>query len=196
MLLAGCLDASSSTAPGVAHSECPGQYDAVEVTPYVVPFAVGTTLQTGLANCSGSFHSAGQPDEFATDFNLPTGTPFVASRGGVVSYVDESQASDGGTAGQLVFGNAVFVDHGDDTSALYLHSPMGGIAVEVGDTVQQGDTLGVVGQSGLAGYPHLHFIVVEGTTVFPYDGVPVSFANADPPDVPLQSFSSYQVGPY
>jgi murein DD-endopeptidase MepM/ murein hydrolase activator NlpD len=149
------------------------------------------TVGTGLGNCSSSFHSAGGPDQFATDFNLPSGTPFVAARAGIVSGVLEDQPSAGGGPG-----NRLSVDHGDGTSALYLHSPRDGILVEVGDQVEQGDTLGVVGQSGLAGYPHLHFIVVEGSTAYPYQGIPVSFRNADPADVVLQTNAVYTVLPY
>ncbi len=175
---------------------CETAYPSIETTPYVVPFAVGMRLQTGLANCSASFHSAGQPDQFATDFDLPSGTPFLAARAGVVAFVQEDQPSLGGGSSNGISGNAVMVDHGDGTTALYLHSPEGGISVEVGDPVTRGDTLGVVGQSGLAGYPHLHFIVVEGSLSFPYQGVPVTFGNAMPADVPLMTYSVYEVLPY
>lgn len=177
-------------------ASCTTTYPSVESTPYVVPFAVGLRLQTGLANCSSSFHAAGQPDQFATDFDLPVGTPFVAARAGVVALVQEDQPSLGGGSSNGISGNAVMVDHGDGTTALYLHSPEDGIVVEVGDPVTQGDTLGVVGQSGLAGYPHLHFIVVEGSISFPYEGVPVTFGNALPADVPLMTYSVYEVLPY
>ena len=191
---AGCTDGVTSSA---GEAGCPDDgYPAPDRSQYVIPFAVGTSLFTGLANCSSSFHAAGRPDQYATDFDLPTGTPFVAARGGVVTFVQEDQPSLGGGDAEAVLGNAVFVAHGDGTTALYLHSPMNGIMVELGDTVVAGDTLGLVGASGLAGYPHLHFIVVTGDTSFPYQGVPVTFRNAAPPDVPLGTYASYTVGPY
>jgi murein DD-endopeptidase MepM/ murein hydrolase activator NlpD len=189
VLIAACSGISSSETTNSAG--CVGaSYPEIATSPYVIPFAVGMTVATGLGNCSSSFHASGA-DQFATDFNLPAGTPFVAARGGIVSGVVEDQPSGGGGAG-----NRLSVDHGDGTSGLYLHSPRDGILVEVGDRVEQGDTLGLVGQSGLAGYPHLHFIVVEGSTAYPYEGVPVTFRNADPADVALRTNGTYRVLPY
>lgn len=194
LLQGGCTSEPTSLS---GEEGCPESgYPASDQSPYVIPFAVGTELFTGLANCSASFHAAGNPDQYATDFDLRTGTPFVAARPGVVTFVQKDQPSLGGGDGEEVLGNAVFVAHGDGTTAIYLHSPMDGIIVELGDTVAAGDTLGLVGASGLAGYPHLHFIVVEGDTSFPYTGVPVTFRNASPPDVPLRSYASYAVMPY
>lgn len=188
--IAACNGTSPSAGPITAG--CDSQtYPPIASSPYVVPFAVGMTVATGLGNCSSSFHSAGGPDQFATDFNLAAGTPFVAARPGVVSGVVEDQPSGGGGPG-----NRMSIDHGDGTSALYLHSPRDGIFVEVGDRVEQGDTLGVVGQSGLAGYPHLHFIVVTGSTDYPYQSIPVTFRNAEPADIALKTNGVYRVLAY
>ncbi|HXV43684.1 MAG TPA: hypothetical protein VEC96_11530, partial [Anaerolineae bacterium] len=57
--------------------------------------------------------------------------------------------------------------------------------------VRQGDILGITGRSGLAGYPHLHFIVVQGSPEFPYEGVAISFSNASPADVALKGYTAY-----
>jgi hypothetical protein len=122
-------------------------------SPYVLPFPVGETHETGLANCSSSYHSAGQPDQYAFDFDMPLGTPFTAARGGTVVLVVEDAPKSGGSAG-----NYLIIDHHDGTYGLYHHSPNNGIEVEEDDEVEQGDVLGVTGRSGLAGYPHLHFM--------------------------------------
>lgn len=166
---------------------CDGQtYPAIATSPYVLPFAVGQSFETGLTNCSSSFHGAGQPDQYAFDFDMPVGTPFVAARAGTVFRVVENAPSNGGGAG-----NYVVIDHGDGTYGLYYHSPQNGISVSVGDEVQQGDVLGETGRSGLAGYPHLHFIVVQGSPDYPYDGIPVSFRNASPRHVDLHGNTTY-----
>lgn len=168
---------------------CDGQvYPEPEASPYVIPFPVGTTVETGLTNCSSSFHGPEFPDRYATDFDMPEGTVFTAARGGVVARVVEDSED--------AVGNWVHVDHDDETSALYAHSPVGGILVEVGDRVEQGDTLGYVGRSGQAGYPHLHFIVAKDPASWPFDPVPVSFRNADPRDIALKSHSTYTARPY
>ncbi len=58
------------------------------------------------------------------------------------------------------------VDHGGGISTLYAH--FSGTAVYEGQTVNKGDVLGYVGQTGWATGNHLHFEVrVNGTAVDP-----------------------------
>ena len=168
-------------------SGCKDQtYPDPATSPYILPFVTGETFETGLTNCSSSYHSAGNPDEYAFDFDMPIGTPFIAARGGTVFELwDEERSSGGGV------GNFLIIDHHDGTYGLYYHSPQEGFDVEIGDEVQQGDVLGVTGRSGLAGYPHLHFIVVKDDPNFPYEGIAVSFSNASPADAILKSNTFY-----
>lgn len=171
---------------------CDGQtYPDPSTSLYVLPYAVGQIFKTGLTNCSSSYHSAGQPDQYAFDFDMPIGTPFLAARAGEVISVVENEPSNGGGVG-----NYVIINHGDDTYGIYLHSSKNGISVTIGDIVKQGDILGETGRSGLAGYPHLHFIVVKGIPSFPYDGVAISFRNALPGDVIIKGYTQYEAGPY
>ncbi len=80
------------------------------------------------------------------DMAAPTGTPIHACKGGkVVSAI----------AMDYTYGNYVIVDHGKGMTSLYAH--MSKIMVERGDMVSAGQTLGLVGQTGLATGPHLHF---------------------------------------
>jgi hypothetical protein len=191
-LLGACDDAPTVASASDEAIGCDGQtYPDPSDSPYVLPFAVGETYRTGLTNCSESFHGPGQPDQYAFDFDMPVGTPFVAARAGTVTAIDEDEPSEGGGAG-----NYVLIDHGDGTFAYYLHSPTEGIDVEVGDEVAQGQRLGVTGRSGLAGYSHLHFIVVEGSPAYPYDGVAVSFRNAQPAHPALEGNTRYEAVAY
>lgn len=191
LLLAGCRSSPEAQANEPV-AGCDGQIylDPAE-SPYVLPFAVGETYKTGLTNCSSSYHGAGEPDQYAFDFDMPVGTPFTAVRAGTVFKVVEDAPSSGGGVG-----NYVIIDHHDGTYGLYYHSPKDGIDVEVGDKVEQGEVLGVTGRSGLAGYPHLHFIVVQGDPAFPYDGLAISFSNALPADVVLKGRTDYEAGPH
>ena len=169
---------------------CDGQvYPDPKTSPYRVPFLDGTDFKMGLSNCSSSYHGAGSPDQYAFDFNFPSGTKFYAIRGGKVVKIVDDQPSNGGGGGA---GNYLVVDHGDDTFGLYYHSPKDGILVNKGQTVEQGQLLGFIGASGLAGYPHLHLLVVRGDSKYPYDGIPISFNNVAPADVVLASFKSYR----
>jgi len=164
---------------------CPGvSYPPLDETPYVLPYRIGATYPTGLTNCSASFHSAGRNDNLAFDFDMPLGTKFTAIRGGTVEKVVENQASNGGDGA----GNFLVINHGDDTYALYYHSPRNGILVEEGEVVTQGQKLGRIGRSGYAGYPHLHLIVTVGDYVWPYQGKAVSFGNTSPRHLVLKTF--------
>lgn len=81
------------------------------------------------------------------DFGAPTGTPIHAVGDGVVE-----------TAGwQNGYGNVVEIRHGSGRSTLYAH--MSRIDVKKGQKIEQGGTIGAVGQTGWATGPHLHFEV-------------------------------------
>ena len=76
------------------------------------------------------------------------GEAVVASAGGTVI-----QAHDKGNG----YGNCVMIDHGDGIATLYAHNES--IAVNVGDTVTQGQVIAYIGRSGdVTGY-HCHFEV-------------------------------------
>lgn len=168
---------------------CDGKiYNDPNKLEYMIPFPIGTAFRMGLSNCSSSYHGAGNPDQYAYDFDLPLNTIFTAAKPGKVVRVVEDQPSGGGGVG-----NYVVIDQEDGTFGLYYHAPKNGISVEVGDEVDYGTALGLVGRSGLAGYPHLHFIVVQDGYRYPYNGIPVSFSNVSPPVVVLQSYQNYMV---
>jgi murein DD-endopeptidase MepM/ murein hydrolase activator NlpD len=192
LTIIGCNLKTESENQELANEACnEALYSAPVDSKYVLPFAIGMTYPTGLVNCSGSFHGVGKPDQFAFDFDLPPNEPFFAARAGRVIAVVEDQPSSGGGAG-----NYLLIDHGDDTFAYYLHSPYNGIHVEYGDQVEQGQLLGSTGRSGLAGYHHLHFIVVTGAPEYPYTGLPISFKNAVPNDKVLKAYSLYSAENY
>ena len=79
------------------------------------------------------------------DFAAPTGTPARTVGDGVVSFA----GSQGG------YGNVVFVKHRNGHETVYAH--LSKINVSLGQQVQQGDTIGLVGATGWATGPHLHF---------------------------------------
>ncbi len=67
-----------------------------------------------------------------------------------------------------IYGNTVILDHGYGLMSLYSH--LSSFAVKVGDTVEQGQTLGNTGTTGLAGGDHLHFgVIVHGLQVDPLE---------------------------
>ncbi|RDK86882.1 M23 family metallopeptidase [Marinirhabdus gelatinilytica] len=169
---------------------CNVTYPEWTTSPYVLPYPVGESYVIGLSHCGGSFHSAGGPDQFAIDFNMSIGTIITASRDGKVVHVTES-----GFDGEFP-NNLVVVRHFDNTYAQYMHLTKDGAIVTVGETVKQGDTLGYSGATGLAGYPHLHFVVTQDSWPYPYISVPNTFKNTDPNPKSLLSGRAYEALPY
>ena len=67
-----------------------------------------------------------------------------------------------------VRGNATMIDHGWGVYSAYLHQSE--LRVKVGDKVETGQVIGLVGGTGRAGGPHLHYeILVGGVPVNPLD---------------------------
>jgi hypothetical protein len=171
---------------------CPSAtYPSWETSPYVLPYPVGETYQVDLSHCSGSYHSQGLPDAFAIDFAMNVGTHITASRAGTVVHAEESGID------YDFPNNVVVVDHGDDTYGAYMHLTENGALVEVGEMVVPGDTLGLSGVTGLAGYPHLHFVVIEDDwTAWPYVSTPTTFSNTSANPRSLRSGRVYVAQPY
>lgn len=90
------------------------------------------------------------------DFCGGVGTQILAPAAGIVVF-----------AGPLtVRGNATMIDHGWGVYSAYMHQSE--ILVEVGDRVNPGQVIGLVGGTGRVTGPHLHFeIFVGGVQVDP-----------------------------
>jgi len=65
-------------------------------------------------------------------------------------------------------GNMVIIDHGSGIFSVYMHL-FNFNAVKVGEQIKKGDVIGISGQSGRVGGPHLHFAVkVSNSYVDPF----------------------------
>lgn len=78
-------------------------------------------------------------------------------------------------------GNRVSIAHGDGWVTDYCHMRLGSIAVKVGQQVQAGQMLGLVGLSGMTDFPHAHMGVLHfdqgaerGVPVDPFTGAPLA----------------------
>jgi murein DD-endopeptidase MepM/ murein hydrolase activator NlpD len=90
------------------------------------------------------------------DIGCAYGTPVRAAAAGTVIYA-------GWMSG---YGNLVVIDHGNGLSTAYAHASS--LAVTVGQSVAQGQTVSYVGSTGHSTGPHLHFEVrVNGVAVDP-----------------------------
>ena len=80
-----------------------------------------------------------------TDFAASTGTPARTVGDGVVEF----------SGVQNGYGNVVFIKHRNGHETVYAH--LSKLTVQRGQTVSQGQTIGLVGATGWATGPHLHF---------------------------------------
>ena len=80
-----------------------------------------------------------------TDFAATTGTPARTVGDGVVEFAGVQNG----------YGNVVFIRHRNNHETVYAH--LSKISVQRGQSVSQGQTIGLVGSTGWATGPHLHF---------------------------------------
>jgi hypothetical protein len=80
------------------------------------------------------------------DVAAPAGTPLLAPAPGVISFARPDLYLTGGT---------VLLDHGHGLSSSFLH--LSRIDVEVGQRVERGQRIGLVGATGRATGPHMHW---------------------------------------
>lgn len=112
--------------------------------PITSPFGMRTHPITG----KRSLHDG-------VDIGASCGTPITAPWAGRVTLADYHPA----------YGYRVRVDHGSHV-ATYTHMPK--LDVSVGEVLRAGDTLGVVGSTGLSTGCHLHWMVrVDGQLIDP-----------------------------
>ena len=88
------------------------------------------------------------------DIIAPRGTPVYAAASGRVIHADASLSG---------YGKMVIIKHSDRYSTVYAHNDQ--LHVKVGQFVEKGQRIAVVGKTGRASSPHLHFEVR-------YDGRP------------------------
>lgn len=93
------------------------------------------------------------------DFKAPIGTPVYATSDGEIIKVEYQVGG---------YGKFIIIKHDNIYQTLY--SQLSEIKVEVGQKVEQGDEIGLVGSSGASTAPHLHYEVMrDGQKVNPKD---------------------------
>jgi murein DD-endopeptidase MepM/ murein hydrolase activator NlpD len=123
--------------------------------PYQVP--ISSPFGPRISPCKGctSFHEG-------VDFTPGEGAAIFAIADGVVTERDDGNGS---------YGNYIKITHhinGHTVISTYAHMLHGSSPIVLGQTVKVGDFLGLVGMTGEATGPHLHFeINVDGVTIDP-----------------------------
>ncbi len=105
-------------------------------------------------------------------YRLHSGVDFGADSGADINSVLSGTVVRSDYASD--YGHYVVIDHGDGLCTLYAHCSKR--LVEVGDKVEQGDTIALVGSTGASTGPHLHFEVrVNNERINPLNLLPDTF---------------------
>ena len=123
----------------------------VPVSKYIVtsPFAERRLFVFAHGGNEASIHQG-------IDLAVPAGTPVEASGAGRVVFAGS----------WIMTGNSVVIEHLPGVYSLYFH--MERLLVKVGQEVKQAEPIGLVGETGLATGPHLHWqIEIGGVAVDP-----------------------------
>jgi len=113
-----------------------------------VPWLIGSFNIDGGYSYGCGDHTDTYTDKYAIDFNIPSNTPLVAVFDGTITKGDD------GTGNAL--GQWVSVDHGDGWIATYGHMNDTS-TVTNGQSVVQGQKIGLSGSTGNSSGSHLHF---------------------------------------
>jgi murein DD-endopeptidase MepM/ murein hydrolase activator NlpD len=156
-----------------------GDMDAVHDDRYLyaLPYTSGKSYRV-LQGYGSRFSHTGL-EEYAVDFDMPVGTPVRAARAGVVARIEESNSRGCWDDGCGRFANYIVILHGDGTTGEYYHLMPDGAAVDVGQAVERGRTIGYSGNTGHTTMPHLHFAVYRAIAWGRTQSLPVRFQTAD-----------------
>ena len=122
---------------------------------YQLPFEKNTTHLLA----QGYFSKYSHKNRAALDFKMKRGTTICVAREGIVVRVKEDGNKGGWNKKYRAFGNVIVIQHADGSRAGYWHLQFNGALVNHGDTVKQGQPIGLSGKTGYTLFPHLHFIV-------------------------------------
>ena len=132
--------------------------DRLRSTPIILPMSF--PVSSGYS--ARRFHPVRQlyAPHTGVDQSAPTGTPFVATADGVVTFAGYKQG----------YGNTIEIDHGHGVATLYAHASK--MFVRSGARVSRSEVIGEVGCTGVCTGPHVHYeLHVRGRAVNPMNYV-------------------------
>lgn len=124
-----------------------------------IPTPVNSPIGQLFANPNQMYTNLGYRGHNGIDFGCPTGTPVKASIMGKVEFVGEDSSAGRGIYIISEFGGLI-------VRCIYWH--LMSFNCSVGDTVEQGQVIGISDNTGMSTGPHLHFgmkpVKFNGTT--------------------------------
>ena len=121
--------------------------------PWIMPAVGAITNSFGLQR---SINGGPYSGHTGMDIANEAGTTLVAAAAGTVALAEEL----------FLYGNAVVIDHGAGVFSSYNH--LQAITVVAGQSVERGDPIGEMGETGFVSGAHVHWeAIVHGTRVDP-----------------------------
>lgn len=128
---------------------------------YIWPESVSKKITSPMGSRNTGIPGASTNHKGVDIGGVGTTTTVVAAKAGTVIISKYSSS----------YGNYVVISHGPGNTTLYAH--MSSRAVKEGDTVTQGQIIGVTGDTGISRGAHLHYEITEnGSRVNPLDYLP------------------------
>lgn len=128
---------------------------------YIWPETVSTRITSPMGKRNTGIRGASTNHKGVDIGGVGTTTSVLATKAGVVQTSAYSSS----------YGNYVVIYHGPGNTTLYAH--MSSRSVKEGDTVTQGQVIGITGSTGISSGAHLHYEITEGgSRVNPLDYLP------------------------
>jgi murein DD-endopeptidase MepM/ murein hydrolase activator NlpD len=132
----------------------------IDIVPTIKPVPAGVPLSSAFGMRKHPILGVDKM-HLGIDFPAPAGTPVLATATGRAQRVYALGDSSS-------YGNHIVLQHDEVYETLYAH--LSRIAVEAGQIVEEGDTIGYVGSTGRSTNDHLHYEVLEnGVRVDPQE---------------------------
>lgn len=176
---ASTLKTSEELNPSSSSTTQPTGANSTNINPdgWTFPTTAGSTLSSPFGPRGGGYHTG-------VDLNVPSGSPFYATRDGVVrlrEYDIYSIPGDDGVGGSWCpvtpsesrMQKDIWISHtvdGTPYTSIYAH--LSQYAVQDGATVKAGDLIGYTGGSGCSDGPHVHFEIWQSATPTPSKQAP------------------------
>jgi hypothetical protein len=154
--------------------------DPNATTAYRLPLRCGGpyTVSQGNFDTKCTVYSHTGQSAYAYDFSVGLNTPVLAMKGGVVTHVRNdvkpgNPCYSGGDSSCINTVNYVTIKHPDGFGTVYVH--LNDASVSVGQTVVQGQQIGLSGGTGWSTGPHMHVQKQQLCTAFYCQSVPLIF---------------------